>query len=255
MSKPKVGIFKFASCSGCQLVFLDCEDELLDLVGALDIAYFPEAKRDNAPGPYDIAFVEGAITTPEEVQRILEIRRQSGLLVAIGACAVTGGLPSLKNWKRLPWVKSEVYPNPEWIDSLETAFGIDAYVQVDGYLKGCPISKSELLEFAVSALLGKAPNLRAHSVCVECKLKENVCLLSYEGAPCMGPVTNAGCGALCPTNGRGCYGCYGPNSDANVTSIGKIFERLGASRADIVRKLRYFAGTQEPFKNGAEFYD
>ena len=255
MSKPKVGIFKFASCSGCQLVFLNCEDELLDLVGALDIAYFPEAKRDNAPGPYDIAFVEGAITTPQEVQRILEIRRQSGLLVAIGACAVTGGLPSLKNWKRLPWIKSEVYPNPEWIDSLETAFGIDAYVRVDGYLKGCPISKSELLEFAVSALLGKVPNLRAHSVCVECKLNENVCLLTYEGARCMGPVTNAGCGALCPTNGRACYGCYGPNSDANVTSMGRIFERLGASRADIVRKLRYFAGTQVPFKNGAEFYD
>jgi coenzyme F420-reducing hydrogenase gamma subunit len=255
VSKPKVAIFKFASCSGCQLVFLNCEEELLELVGALEIIYFPEAKRDNAPGPYDIAFVEGAITTPEEVERILEVRRQSKLVVAIGACAVTGGLPSLKNWKKLPWIKREVYPNPDWIDSLETAFGIDAYVRVDGYLKGCPISKDELLEFTVSALLGKAPNLRAHSVCVECKLKENVCQLTYEGAPCMGPITNAGCGALCPSNGRACYGCYGPNNDANVTSMGEIFERLGVSRAGIVRKLRYFAGTQEPFKNGAESYD
>lgn len=255
MTKPKVAIFKFASCSGCQLVFLNCEEELLDLVGAVDIAYFPEAKRDNAEGPYDIAFVEGAITSPEEVERIMAIRRQAETLVAIGACAVTGGLPSLKNWKKLPWIKQEVYQNPEWIHSLETAFGVDAYVRVDGYLKGCPISKAELLEFLVSALLKKEPNLRAHAVCVECKLKENVCLLTHGGAACMGPVTNAGCGALCPTNGRACFGCYGPSNDANVVSMGEIFEDLGASRRDIVRKFRYFAGTEEAFEKGAELYD
>ena len=255
MTKPKVAIFKFASCSGCQLVFLDCEDELLDIVGAVDIAYFPEAKRDNAAGPYDISFVEGAITSPDEVERILEIRKQSKLLVAIGACATTGGLPSLKNWKRLSWIKKEVYPNPEWIYSLETAFGIDAYVRVDAYLKGCPINKGELLESVVSALMGKAPYLRAHSVCVECKLKENVCLLTHRGEACMGPVTSAGCEALCPSNGRSCYGCRGPSNDANVESMGEILENLGVSRSAIVRKFRYFAGTQEAFKKGAELYD
>lgn len=255
MTKPKVAIFKFASCSGCQLVFLNCEEELLDLVGALDIAYFPEAKRDNTDGPYDIGFVEGAITSPEDVGRIIKIREQCKTLVAIGACSVTGGLPSLKNWKRLSWIKQEVYPEPELIHSLETAFGIDAYVRADGYLKGCPISKGELLEFTISALLRKTPNLRAHSVCVECKLKENVCLLTSEGASCLGPTTSAGCGALCPTNGRACYGCYGPNNDANVASMGEIFEGLGGSRSTIVRKFRYFAGTQEAFKKGAELYD
>ena len=255
MAKPKVAIFKFTSCSGCQQVFINCEDELLDLVGAVDIAYFPEAKRDNAAGPYDIGFVEGAISSPDEVERILEVRKQCNLLVAIGACAVTGGLPSLKNWKRLPWIKPEVYPDPERISTLETAFGADAYVRVDACLKGCPISKDELLELVVSALLGKAPNLRAHSVCVECKLKENVCLLTYDGVACMGPVTNAGCGALCPTNGRACYGCYGPSNDANVVSMGEIFENLGIPRSGIARRFRYFAGTQEAFKKGAELYD
>jgi len=255
MTKPRIAIFKFASCSGCQLVFLNCEDELLDLVGAVDIAYFPEAKRDNEEGPYDIGFVEGAITTPEDVERILKVRGQCSTLVAIGACSVTGGLPSLKNWKRLPWIKQEVYPNPDGIHTLETAFGIDAYVRVDAYLKGCPINKAELLEMVVSTLLRKAPALRAHAVCVECKMKENVCLLVHEGAACMGPVTSAGCGALCPSNGRACYGCYGPNNDANVVSMGEIFEDLGASRSAIVRKFRYFAGTQEAFKKGAELYE
>jgi len=255
VTKPRVAIFKFASCSGCQLVFLNCEDELLDIVGALDIAYFPEAKRENLSGPYDIAFVEGAITSPEDVERILEIRKQSHTLVAIGACACTGGLPSLKNWKRLSWIKKEVYPNPDWVESLETAYGVDAYVRVDGYLKGCPIGKAELLEFVTSALMNRAPNLRAHAVCVECKLKEVVCLLTHEGAPCMGPVTSAGCGATCPSNGRACYGCYGPSNDPNVASMGEIFESLGLPRSAIVRKFRYFAGTQEAFKKGAELYD
>ena len=255
VTKPKVAIFKFASCSGCQLVFLNCEDELLDILGAIDIAFFPEAKRENAEGPYDIGFVEGAITSPDEVERILEVRRQCKTLVAIGACAFTGGLPSLKNWKKLPWIKSEVYPNPDWIESLETAFGIDAYVRVDAYLKGCPINKAELLELVVSTLLQKTPNLRAHSVCVECKLKENACLLTYGGQACMGPVTNAGCGALCPSNARACFGCYGTSNDANVTSLGEIFEDLGMPRSAIVRKFRYFAGTQEAFKKGAGSYD
>ena len=255
MAKPKIAIYKFASCSGCQLVFLNCENELLDLLGAVDISYFVEAKRDNAPGPYDIGFVEGAITCPEEVERIMEVRKQCKVLVAMGACAVTGGLPSLKNWKRLPAIKSEVYPQPELISTLETAYGVDAYVRVDAYLKGCPISKAELLELVVSSLMGKTPNLRAHAVCVECKLNENVCLLTTQGAACMGPVTSAGCGALCPTNGRACYGCYGPSNDANTPSMGEIFERLGLSRSEIVRKFRYFAGTQEPFKKGAELYD
>lgn len=255
MSKPKVAVFKFASCSGCQQVFINCEDELLDIVGAVDIVYFPEAKRDNLEGPYDIGFVEGAITTPHDVDRILEVRKQCTTLVAMGACACTGGLPSLKNWKRLPWIKGEVYPNAEWIHTLDTAYGISAYVCPDAYLKGCPPNKDELLELVVSALMGKSPNLRAHAVCVECKLKENVCLLTYDKQPCLGPVTNAGCGATCPSNGRACYGCYGPSDDANVVSMGEVFEGLGIPRSAIVRRFRFFAGAQEPFKKGAELYD
>ncbi|MBT9167341.1 MAG: NAD-reducing hydrogenase HoxS subunit delta [Syntrophomonadaceae bacterium] len=255
MSKPKVAIFKFSSCSGCQLVFLNCEEELLDIAEVVDIAYFVEGKRDNKPGPYDIGFVEGAISCPEEVSRIKEIREQCQTLVAIGSCAIHGGLQALKNWKSLEWVKREVYPQPELVSTLEWAQGIDDYVPVDAYLPGCPIDKGQLLEFIKSVLLGRTPNLRRHSVCMECKMKENVCVLVAGDVPCMGPVTVAGCGALCPSYGRGCYGCFGPMDDPNPEFLARIFEKKGLSNEDIVRQFRKITPNAEAFRRGAGIYE
>jgi sulfhydrogenase subunit delta len=255
LGKPKIAIFKFSSCSGCQLEFLNLENELLDLIGAIDIVYFVEAKRDNAPGPYDICFVEGAITTPEEVERVKEIRKECKLLVATGACATVGGVQALKNWADVEVYKKTVYEKPEEVHTLELSTGIDTYIPVDAYLHGCPIDKEELVEFIVSALLGRKPALRPYSVCMECKLNGNICLLTAYGIPCMGPVTRAGCKALCPTRGRGCYGCHGPMEDANPESMGRILERLGLSNDDIVRHFRMFTGNAEAFRKGAENYE
>jgi len=255
MSKPKIAVFKFTSCSGCQLEFLNIEDQLLDLVGAVDIAYFVEAKRENAPGPYDVAFVEGAISTPEEVERIKQIREQSSILVAVGACATSGGVPSIRNWKRTDFLKSTVYPEPSKVHTLEWATGIGVYVPVDLELRGCPFSRQQLLDAVVSLLLGKTPAFSTGPVCTECKLKDNVCLLVDKGEPCLGPVTVAGCGALCPSNGRACYGCFGPSDDPNVPGLVKIFEEKGLSRDQILRVLRHVSGYAEPMRKVSEQYE
>lgn len=255
MSKPKIAVFKFTSCSGCQLEFLNIEDQLLDLVGAVDIAYFVEAKRENAPGPYDVGFVEGAISTPEEVERIKKIRQQCGVLVAIGACAVSGGVPSVRNWKSLEHLKSTVYPQPSMIHSLEWATGVSEYVPVDLELRGCPFDRGQLLEAVTSLLLGKAPAFRTGPLCTECKLNENYCLLVEKGEPCLGPVTMSGCGALCPSNGRACYGCHGPCDDPNVPGYVRVLEDKGLSRDHIVRVLRHISGYSEPLRKVSEQYE
>jgi coenzyme F420-reducing hydrogenase gamma subunit len=255
VSKPKVAVYKFSSCSGCQQVIINCEDELLDLAAVLDIAYFPEAKRENIPGPYDIGLVEGAISSPEEVHKIKQAREDCGLLIAMGSCAVYGGLPALKNWNSLDQIKQAVYEQPQVIDTLETAMGIDSYVKVDAVLKGCPINKDELFELITSALIGRKPSLRAHSVCIECKLYENNCQLISKDQMCMGPVTSAGCGALCPGNNRPCFGCYGPMSDANASSLGEIFKEHGLRDSDIVRMFRKFTSNADAFRKEAEHYE
>jgi len=255
MAKPKIAVFKFSSCSGCQLVFLNCENELLDIAGAVEIAYFVEAKRGGDPGPYDIGFVEGAITTPEEVERIHEVRRECKTLIAIGACATSGGIQSLKNWMNLEDLKKTVYEHPDKVSTLEWSTPVDMYVPVDGCLYGCPIDKNELLEFILSALIGRTPQLRPHAVCVECKLKGNTCLMVARNEPCMGGVTRAGCGALCPSVNRACYGCHGPGSDPNVISLAKQFEMMGLSGPEIARRLRQFTGYAEAFREVSKLYD
>lgn len=255
MPRPRVGVYKFSGCSGCQLQFLNMENELLDLVGAVDIVHFIEAKRDNDPGPVDLGFVEGAITTSEEVERIKEIRARCRVLVAIGACANSGGIQALKNWASVEDYKATVYEHPEKVESLGWSTDIAAFVPVDYRVEGCPPDRGELAEVVVAALFGRRPYLRPHSVCVECKLKGNVCLLISRGASCMGPVTKAGCGAICPSYDRECYGCFGPANDCNFEGMGQVLERLGLSPPEIVRKFRQFNAYREPFRKGAELYE
>jgi sulfhydrogenase subunit delta len=254
MAKPKVAFFKFSSCAGCQLSVLNIEPVLLDVLGAIDIEYFVMAKRENHEGPYDIAFIEGAVTDPKELLELKKIRDESGVLVAMGTCACFGGVPSIKNFSGMSQREMEAKVYTElWDLKSFPAYGIDYYVKVDAYLRGCAIDLGELVTLIKSALMGVAPRFRFHSVCNECKLKENVCLLENKGKPCMGSVTAAGCGALCPSLGRACEGCRGPASDCNAASLAKTFsEELGLSRGDIVRKFRKYAGNTPEFSKGAE---
>ncbi|RME62787.1 MAG: oxidoreductase [Caldilineae bacterium] len=247
--KPKLAVWKFASCDGCQLSLLDCEDELLDVVGAVDIAYFPEATRAVIQGPYDVSLVEGSITTAHDAERIQEVRQESKFLVTLGACATSGGIQALRNFADVQEYLSIVYARPEYIHTLERSTPIAEHVFVDFELRGCPINKYQLLEVISALLNGRKPNIPAYSVCMECKRRGATCVAVSQGIPCMGPVTQAGCGALCPAYNRGCYGCFGPMETPNTASLtGWWREELAVSSADTVRLLRGFNGYAEAFR-------
>jgi sulfhydrogenase subunit delta len=252
--KPRLAVWKFASCDGCQLSLLDCEDELLAVTEAVEIAYFLEATRARIGGPYDLSLVEGSITTAHDAERIQEVRRRSRRLVTIGACATAGGIQALRNFKDVGEFMSAVYARPDYIDTLATSTPISAHVPVDFELRGCPISKQQLIEVISAFLVGRQPVTPAHSVCVECKLRGNVCVMVASGTACLGPVTHAGCGALCPSYDRGCYGCYGPAETPNADALSQWLHRLGMAPRDIGRFYRSFNAAAEPFRTEADRY-
>jgi sulfhydrogenase subunit delta len=247
MKKPKLAVWKFASCDGCQLSLLDCEDELLALAGEIEIAYFVEARRATAKGPYDLSLVEGSVTTAHDAERIQEVRRVSKKLVTIGACATAGGIQALKNFSDVDEFVSAVYATPAYISTLETSTPISAHVQVDYELHGCPINKKQLLEVLTAFLHGRRPQISSASVCQECKRRGNVCVMVAHGTPCLGPVTHAGCGAICPAYDRGCYGCFGPMETPNTVSLTKQLQVLGLGDAGVERVFRTF--NVEAFEN------
>jgi sulfhydrogenase subunit delta len=251
--KPKLAVWKFASCDGCQLSILDCEDELLSIANAVDIAYFPEASRAMAKGPYDISLVEGSVTTPHDDARIQEVRNASKLLVTIGACATAGGIQALRNFKDVKEYTAIVYASPQYIDSLSKSTPISDHVQVDYQLWGCPINKRQLVEVLSAFLNGRKPNIPAHSVCMTCKMRGIVCVMVAHGTPCLGPVTRDGCGALCPSYNRGCYGCFGPKETPNTRSLSEWWRRLGVDDRDIMRVFRTFNADTEAFRRESEF--
>lgn len=254
-SRPKLAVWKFASCDGCQLSLLDCEDELLTLAAAVEIANFPEASRAVVRGPYDISLVEGSITTPHDAERIHQIRRSSKLLVTIGACATAGGIQALRNFADVrDWVPM-VYASPASIETLRTSTPIANHVSVDFELHGCPISKEQLVETLLALLHGRRPVLPAHSVCTDCKRRGTVCVAVVDGVPCLGPVTRTGCGAICPAFRRGCYGCFGPLKGANVTALAAQLKTHGLGDDDIVRLLRTYNAGAEPFRKASESHE
>jgi len=251
-SRPRVAVFKFASCDGCQLSLLDAEEHLLAVAGAVDIVYFPEATSIMKDGPYDIGLVEGSITTHEDAERIHRIRRQCRLLITIGACAVAGGIQALRNWQDLGEMTRTVYPIPGHISALKMSTPIGYHVPVDFELKGCPISKGQLLEVLSATLAGRKPSIPTYSVCLECKRRGNVCLMVAEGVSCLGPVTQAGCGAICPAFGRGCYGCFGPMETPNTSSLSERFRLLGQTDAEVTRAFRTFNAWAWQFRKAGE---
>jgi sulfhydrogenase subunit delta len=254
-AKPKLAIWKFASCDGCQLSLLDCEDELLAVAGAVEIANFAEASRAVVKGPYDLSLVEGSITTPHDAERIHQVRRASKFLVTIGACATSGGIQALRNFKDVRDFTSLVYATPEYISTLNKSTPIGDHVKVDYELHGCPINKHQLLEVLNAFLHGRKPNIPAHSVCTECKRAGTVCVMVAKGTPCLGPVTHAGCGALCPSYNRGCYGCFGPMESPNTVSLAKGWIHLGAKQPDLLRAFRSFNSNAEAFRRESEAHE
>jgi coenzyme F420-reducing hydrogenase gamma subunit len=245
--RPRLAVWKFASCDGCQLSLLDCEDELLAVAEALEIASFPEASSALAAGPYDLSLVEGSITTAHDAERIREVRRQSKHLVTIGACATAGGIQALRNFGATDEMLAAVYPSPQYIETLATSTPIAAHVTVDFELHGCPINKTQLLEVVSAFLAGRRPAIAAHSVCIECKRRGTACVM-VQGVPCLGPVTHAGCGALCPAYRRGCYGCYGPMEAPNLPALAQRWQALGATAQRFEQALRSFNAAARGFR-------
>jgi len=247
MARPSLAVWKFASCDGCQLSLLDCEDELLAVADAVDIAYFPEATSHVAPGPYDVSLVEGSVTTPHDAERIKDVRARSRVLITIGACATAGGVQALRNVSDVDEYRALVYASPEYVRTLPTSTPIAAHVRVDHELRGCPIDRHQLLELLGALLAGRRPGIPVHSVCQECKLRGTACVLVARGTPCLGPVTQAGCGAICPAYGRGCYGCFGPMPGANTAGLEPALRAAGMTGIALDRVYHTFNTAAEGF--------
>jgi sulfhydrogenase subunit delta len=250
--KPRLAVWKFAFCDGCQLTLLDCEDALLEVADAVEIAYFREATQIDVRGYYDLSLVDGSITTAEDAERILDVRRRSRTLVTIGACATAGGIQALRNFADVREYAAVVYARPDYIRTLATSTAIAHHVPVDYELRGCPINKRQLLEVISALLAGWRPVTPPLSVCIECKRKGDVCVMVAHGTPCLGPVTHTGCYALCPSYDRGCYGCYGPKETPNTVSLSRWFDRLGVDERDLRRVYRTFNADAGPFREESE---
>lgn len=252
--RPKLAIWKFASCDGCQLSLLDCEDELLEVAEAVEIAVFLEASRAVVKGPYDVSLIEGSITTAHDAGRIKQIRADSRKLVTIGACATAGGIQALRNFKDVRDFTSVVYAEPSYIETLATSTAIAEHVPVDFELRGCPIDKGQLLEVVAAFLAGRRPQTPTHSVCMDCKARGAPCVMVARGVPCLGPATQAGCGAICPAYGRGCYGCFGPMERPNMAALTAEWRRLGAASGEIKRVLRGFNADAPAFREEGDLH-
>lgn len=251
-AKPKLAVYKFASCDGCQLSLLDAEDELLAVTDAVEVAYFLEARTRVLAGPYDVGLVEGSVTNTHDAERIKEIRKQCKFLVTIGACATSGGIQALKNWANVDDFIHNVYAHPQYIQTLKTSTPIADHVIVDFELRGCPINKHQLLDLVSSLLRGRKPSVPRYSVCMECKRRGTVCVAVARGIACVGPVTQAGCNALCPAHNRECFGCYGPKEQANLASLSGWYANAGVPPGHLVRLLRNFNGYAPEFREASQ---
>ncbi len=255
MARPKLAVFKFASCDGCQLSLLDCEDELLLVADAVEIAYFPEATSHVDAGPYDLSLVEGSITTAHDEERIREVRARSKTLVTIGACATAGGIQALRNFRDHAEMMRVVYARPDYVASLATSTPIASHVKVDFELRGCPVDKHQLLEVVSAYLHGKKPAVASHATCIDCKMRGTVCVMVAKGEPCLGPVTHAGCGALCPTYARGCYGCFGPSDAPRTVPLADRLLAVGTAPAQVKRLFATFNVAAPAFRDEVARHD
>jgi coenzyme F420-reducing hydrogenase gamma subunit len=249
--KPRIAVHKFASCDGCQLAFLNAGEDLLTLAGLVDIVHFAEAGPVAPDAEVDIAFVEGSISTPEDIERIARVRANSAYLVTIGACATAGGVQALRNTANAEAWRHAVYARPEYVSSLAASTPIAAHVKVDLELWGCPVNGRQLLAAVRALLSGVPPVAETDKVCMECKRHNTVCVLVARGEPCMGPVTRTGCGALCPRFGRACYACFGPAEDVNTDSFSRCLRGLGLADPRIAARYAGIANAAPEFAHAA----
>jgi sulfhydrogenase subunit delta len=250
--KTKVAVYKFSSCDGCQLTILNLEDELLDLASVVDFAYFLEASSSVKPGPYDVGIVEGSITTPHEADRIKDVRAECKFLIALGTCATAGGIQALRNFANVEELAKAVYAHPEYLQTLETSTPISANVPVDLEIWGCPVNKGTVIEVLTALLQNRKPNFPPSPVCLECKRRSIICVAVAQGIPCLGPVVHGGCGALCPASGRGCYGCFGPSSAGNFTSLVNIMVPHDRYPEETAHLLHSFSNNAPAFRTAAD---
>lgn len=235
--KPKIAIHKFSSCDGCQLAFLNLGEELLSLFELSDIIHFAEAGPIDSDSNVDISFVEGSISTKQEAERILAVRKNSQFVITIGACATSGGIQALRNIAPSEQWLSNIYARPDYIDSLQFVTPISEHIKVDLELWGCPINSKQILQTVRSLMSNVLPSISKQKVCMECKREQNICVMVTNGAPCMGPITQSGCGAICPRLERDCYGCTGPAENANTTALEQRFSDLGLTEKQISNRF------------------
>ncbi len=253
-NRPTVAVHKFTSCDGCQLAILNLEEELLTLAELVEIKQFAEAGILDEHAEVDIAFIEGSITTPREMEHIKKIREQSRYLIAMGACATSGGIQALRNMHDgQAWI-DEIYASPQHIESLTTSTPLSDHVRIDLELWGCPVSGRQVTAAIRALLFGVLPKTEHDKVCLECKRSQAVCVMVSRGEPCMGPVTNTGCGALCPQFGRGCYACYGPAENPNPNALANRFEGLGMTADEIARNFLFINNSAPVFHTIGQKY-
>jgi sulfhydrogenase subunit delta len=253
VNRPRVGVVKFASCDGCQLTILDLEDELLALTDRFEFVEFAEATSRRSSGPFDVLFVEGSISSPEQAVEIVRLRAATKTLVTIGACATAGGIQALRTASEHEAFRAAVYPAPGFVESLAVASPVGSYVTVDAELRGCPIDAHQLVELLTAVTTGRRPQLPDQAVCLECKRRGLECVVVTRGEPCLGPVTQTGCGAICPGMGRGCYGCFGPREGANADGLANWFidgpGMGGLAAGDVGRLFAGFTGATPVFRS------
>jgi len=251
MSKPSIAVHKFSSCDGCQLAFLNLGEPLLALAELVNISHFAEAGILDEETQVDIAFVEGSIATKKDESRIQTIRDNTKYLITMGACATSGGIQALKNTQDSQDWTGAIYASPQYIDTLETVSPISNYIHVDFELWGCPVSSEQIVTTVRSLLSGVTPKDNSEKVCMQCKRKQNICTMVTQDEPCLGPVTKAGCGAICPEFGRACYACYGPAVDTNTSSLSNRFIGLGLNKTAVSNKFQFINNNAAVFRNAA----
>lgn len=252
--KPKIAIHKFSSCDGCQLAFLNAGEDLLTLIQLVELVHFAEAGPLDPDAKVDIAFIEGSIGTPQDIDRIQRIRANSAFLITIGACATAGGIQALRNYADADQWVSAIYAKPDYIQILATSTPIRDHVKVDLELWGCPVSMRQVLLVIRDLLFAVQPRIPQEKVCMECKRQQHVCVLVTGDQPCLGPVTQTGCGAICPRVGRDCYGCFGPAENANTQALGTRFAGLGLMPEAIAKRFQFINSGAKPFADATDYW-
>ena len=245
MKKLRLAYVRFTSCSGCQLMLLNCEEQLAAIDGIVEVVAFDMASsRPDDEGGLDVVLIEGSISRPEELVALLKLRRRSEILVAVGACALTGGVNALAGGDRIALCE-DVYGECARDKMTFAPQPLSRFVRVDMQIAGCPPERSEYLRLLGSLARGGLPALPEYAVCMECRQRENLCLLIEARQPCLGPVTRAGCNALCPSFGVICEGCRGPVAEANRAEESRLLLELGLSEREVRARMQRFSGVAD----------